>query len=158
MSNEHMGNKILGLSIDKTEKRKAPRPGIRILLINCSEAQMRSIRCEIERGKGFKVVGMARDVHQARQMVKSLNPDLLIMDILDPRSGGIGFLKRLQHFHPIPVILISPVSKMTFSMAVSAFEHGATQIIDKDTLDIFQGNSLSSEVSSLFEHIRTVAS
>ncbi|MGA1840735.1 MAG: response regulator [bacterium] len=149
MNKLHMKN-ILDIFRDKERKGMSTGPGIRVLLVNCSDSEMQSIRYEIEKGKGFKVVGMARDDHQARQMVKSLKPDLLIMDILDPRSGGIGFLKRLQHFHPIPVILISPVSKMTFRMAVSAFELGNIRIIDKDSLDIFRKNGKTSQGLQFF--------
>ncbi|MGA1865303.1 MAG: response regulator [bacterium] len=157
MNKEDM-KKLLNLSSDKYGDGKDLRPGIRILLIDCSDAEIGSIRYEIEKGREFKVVGIAKDVHKAREMVKSLKPDLVIMDIMDPRSGGIGFLKRLQHFHPIPVMLISPVSRMPFRMVVSAFKLGATRIIDKESLDIFRKNGSPSKGLSFFEHIKLAAS
>jgi chemotaxis response regulator CheB len=157
MNKKHMKN-FLEVSSNKHEMGITPGSGIRILLIDCSDAEIRSIRYEIEKGRGLKVVGMAKDVHQARKMVKSLKPDLLIMDILNPRSGGIGFLKRLQHFHPVPVVLISPVKRMTFRMAASAFELGVVRIIDKESLDIFRKNGNPSRGLPFFEHIKLAAS
>ena len=156
MNKKHMKN-ILDVSGDKIEKMRSTGPGIRILLVDCSDAEMRFFRYEIEKIKGLKVVGMARDVHQARQMVKSLNPDLLIMDILDPRSGGIGFLKRLHHFHPLPVILISPMSKVPFQMVVSAFKLGAIRIIDKESPDVFRRNNSPFQGLPFFGQIKKSA-
>ena len=112
MSNISIGldPKVSERSISRDIKEK-----IRVLLVNCSDAELRFLKQEIERDENIRVIGMARDSHEARNMVIALNPDLIIMDILDPQAGGIGFLKRLNHFYPRPVLPISPMRKMSFS-------------------------------------------
>ena len=120
---------------------------IRVLLLNPSDAELRFMKQEIERDEGIKVIGMARNAHEARNMVKALNPDLIIMDILDPQSGGIGFLRRLNHFYPRPVLLVSPISKMSPQLALSAFEAGASDIIDKESLGLFRSIPATDDLS-----------
>ncbi|MGA1843349.1 MAG: response regulator [bacterium] len=128
----------------------------RVVLVNCSDAERESIRRIIERDAGISVIGMARNEHEARRMIRNLDPDLVIMDILDPESGGIGFLRRLHHFCPKPVILLSPMSKMTFSLVLSAFKVGAYEIIDKENLDLF--DRLPSSRDLFLAKIKRIAS
>jgi len=109
----------------------------RVVLVNCSDAECESIRKVIEGDDGISVIGMARNEHEARSMIRNLDPDIVIIDILDPECGGIGFLRRLHHFCPKPVIVLSPMSKMPFSLVLSAFKVGAHEIIDKENLDLF---------------------
>jgi len=132
------------------------RQEIRVLLVNCSYPELEFLKNVIEKDKNIKIIGMARNAHEARNMVKALDPDLIIMDILDPQSGGIEFLKRLNRFYPRPVLLVSPTSKMPFHLFLSAFDAGVIDIIDKDTLILF-GNILSSQ-DFFVSKIRTIVS
>jgi len=118
-------------------------PKIRVLVLESSDALLELIKNEIEKDKNIKVVGMARNPHEARNMVMALDPDLLIMDILDPHSGGLEFLERLNRFSPRPVLLLTSLSKMPSQLALSAFKAGATDFIDKDTLLLLDSSPLS---------------
>jgi len=118
-------------------------PKIRVLVLESSDALLELIKNEIEKDKNIKVVGMARNPHEARNMVIALDPDLLIMDILDPHSGGLEFLERLNRFSPRPVLLLTSLSKMPSQLALSAFKAGATDFIDKDTLLLLDSSPLS---------------
>lgn len=128
---------------------------IRVVLVNCSDAERESIRRIIERDDGISVIGMARNEHEARNMIRNLDPDLVIMDILDPECGGIGFLRRLHHFCPKPVIVLSPMSKMSFSLVLSAFKVGAHEIIDKENLDLL--DKLPSSRALFLSKIKRIA-
>ena len=128
----------------------------RVVLVDCCDAERESIRRIIERDNGIRVIGMARNDHEARSMIRNLDPDLVIMDILDPECGGIDFLRRLHHFCPKPVILLSPMSKMSFPMVLSAFKVGAHEIIDKENLDLF--DRLPSSRDIFLAKIKRIAS
>ena len=117
-------------------------PRIRVLLLESSDPMLELLKSEIEKDKKIQVVGMARNAHEARNMVIALDPDLLIMDIMDPHSGGIEFLKRLNRFSPRPVILFTHLSKIPSNLAISAFKEGATDLIDKDTLVLLDSSPL----------------
>lgn len=133
------------------------QPKIKVLLLDCSDASLGLLKNEIEKDERIKVIGMARNAHEARNMVVALDPDLLIMDILGPHSGGIEFIKRLNRFYPKPVLLLTPLRKMPSDLAISAFEAGVADLIDKDTIGLFDGIS-TSEGFSICKKIREMAS
>ena len=51
------------------------------------------------------MVGTAPDPYVARDKILSLQPDVLTLDIEMPRMDGLTFLKKLMHFHPMPVVV-----------------------------------------------------
>lgn len=130
---------------------------IRVLLLDWSDASLKFLKNKIERDKNIEVIGMARNGHEARNMIIALDPDLLIMDILSPNSGGIEFLKRLNRFCPKPVLLLSHLSKMPSQLVMSAFEAGVTDLIDKDAFSQFDRSSISHDYL-LCKKIKAVAS
>jgi len=130
---------------------------IKVLLLESSDAMLELLKNEIERDQKIKVVGMARNAHEARNMVIALDPDLLIMDIMDPHSGGIEFLKRLNRYSPRPVILFTQLSKIPSHLAISAFKEGAIDLVDKDTLVLLDSSPLSDDFF-LTKKIREIAS
>jgi len=72
-------------------------------------------------------VGVAADVFQANDLIESLQPDVLTLDIEMPRMNGIEFLKRLMDQCPLPVIVVSSVSQRAFD----AIREGAVDFISK---------------------------
>ncbi|MBN2372575.1 response regulator [bacterium] len=111
---------------------------IRVVLLDWSDVALKLLKNEIEKDERIRVIGMARNAHEARNMVVALDPDLLIIDILSPCSGGIEFIKRLNRFNPKPVLLLTPLSKLPSGLAISAFEAGIAGLIDKDALGFWE--------------------
>jgi two-component system NarL family response regulator len=57
---------------------------------------------------GAQVVGIARDGLEAQEMVRSLKPDLLLMDINMPRMNGIDATRKLKaDFPELKIIMLS---------------------------------------------------
>jgi two-component system, chemotaxis family, protein-glutamate methylesterase/glutaminase len=108
------------------------RPGrIRVLIVDDS-AIVRKILSDALAGEAdLEVVGTAPDPYVARDKILSLQPDVLTLDIEMPRMDGITFLKKLMHFHPLPVILISSLAQPTCRLAVEALEFGAVEVLAK---------------------------
>ena len=90
------------------------QPEIKVIILESSDAMLALLKSEIEKDKNIKVVGMARNAHEARNMVIALDPDLLIMDIMDPHSGGIEFAGEYKLV--ITAILPSSVSLISSSL------------------------------------------
>jgi len=108
------------------------RPGkIRVLIVDDS-AIVRKILSEALAGEAdLEVVGTAPDPYVARDKILALHPDVLTLDIEMPRMDGITFLKKLMHFHPMPVILISSLAQPTCRLAIEALEYGAVEVLAK---------------------------
>lgn len=98
---------------------------IKVLIIDDS-ALMRALLTEIIGGApDLEVVGAAPDPIAAREMVKSLNPDVLTLDIEMPRMNGLEFLDRLMRLRPTPVIMISSFTAAGSEATLKALELGA---------------------------------
>jgi two-component system chemotaxis response regulator CheB len=108
----------------------ASRP-IRVLIVDDS-AIVRKILTEALAGESdLEVVGSAPDPYVARDKILALRPDVLTLDIEMPRMDGLTFLKKLMHFHPIPVVVISSLTQPSCRIAVEALELGAVEVLAK---------------------------
>jgi two-component system chemotaxis response regulator CheB len=108
----------------------ATRP-IRVLIVDDS-AIVRKILTEALAGEpDLEVVGSAPDPYVARDKILALRPDVLTLDIEMPRMDGLTFLKKLMHFHPMPVVVISSLTQPSCRIAVEALEFGAVEVLAK---------------------------
>ncbi|MBU2549604.1 MAG: response regulator [Proteobacteria bacterium] len=87
----------------------------------------------------IEVVGQAGDAYEAREMVLEKNPDVITLDIIMPKMDGVAFLKRLMVYHPKPVIIVSTIAKAGSKVEFRADQIGAVDVIDKETLNLYQG-------------------
>lgn len=79
----------------------------------------------------LEVVGCAVDPHEARQMVKALNPDVLTLDVEMPKMNGLTFLKNLMRLRPLPVVMVSTLTSEGSAVTLQALELGAINFIEK---------------------------
>jgi two-component system chemotaxis response regulator CheB len=126
----------------------ATRP-IRVLIVDDS-AIVRKILTEALTGEAdLEVVGTAPDPYVARDKILALRPDVLTLDIEMPRMDGLTFLKKLMHFHPMPVVVISSLTQPSCRTAVEALELGAVEVLAKPGGPYSVGelrNSLASKI------------
>jgi len=77
-------------------------------------------RKALERGLStdpeIEVVGVAASAAEARELLKTLKPDLLTLDIEMPRMNGVDFLKELMQTAPLPVIMVSSLDVRVFDI------------------------------------------
>lgn len=104
---------------------------IRALVIDDS-AVVRQI-CEqvLSRDPEIQVVGTAPDPYVARDMIVSLNPDVLTLDVEMPRMDGITFLRKLMRHHPLPTVVLSSVTPKGSEQALEALAAGAITVLCK---------------------------
>ena len=105
----------------------------RIKVLICDDsAVVRALLQEIIRvDTDLEVVGTAVDPHQAREMIKLLNPDVLTLDVEMPRMDGLEFLARLMRLRPMAVLMISALTGKGSATALRALELGAVDFIAK---------------------------
>lgn len=56
--------------------------------------------------EGAKVVGQARNATEAVEGIRSLNPDVVILDIQMPGGSGIDVLKTIKRYARPPVVMM----------------------------------------------------
>ncbi len=104
---------------------------IRVLIVDDS-AIVRKVLGEALAGEpDIEVVGAAPDPYIARDKILALEPDVLTLDIEMPRMDGLTFLKKLMHYRPMPVIVISSLGQAGCKAALEALENGAVEVLAK---------------------------
>lgn len=104
---------------------------IKVLIVDDS-AVMRSLLTEIlSAAPDIRVVGAAPDPIAAREMIKTLAPDVLTLDVEMPRMGGLEFLGRLMRLRPMPVVMVSSSTERGSETTLQALELGAVDYVPK---------------------------
>ncbi len=104
---------------------------IRVLVVDDSAIVRKIFRQEISRDPEIEVVGTAPDPYVARNKVVELKPDVITLDIEMPRMDGLTFLKKLMHYWPVPVVIVSSLTREGGALAIEAIEAGAVEVISK---------------------------
>jgi len=73
---------------------------IRLLLVDDHEVVRRGLRMLLENEADLSIVGEADSGRQALEMIESLKPDVVIMDITLPDISGIETTRRIKDAHP----------------------------------------------------------
>ncbi|UCC21080.1 MAG: chemotaxis-specific protein-glutamate methyltransferase CheB [Promethearchaeota archaeon] len=79
----------------------------------------------------IKRVEIARNGREAIQKVETLNPDVLILDLMMPEIDGITVFKFLSEHYPIPTIIFTSKSPETLDDSIQALLLGAFDFIVK---------------------------
>jgi two-component system, chemotaxis family, protein-glutamate methylesterase/glutaminase len=125
---------------------------IRVLVIDDS-AVMRKLLVElINSAPDIEAVGSAPDAHSARDLIKTLNPDVLTLDVQMPKMDGIEFLERLMRLRPMPVVMVSSFTEAGSETTLRALELGAVDFIGKPRMDSAQ--STEDYAQELLDKIR----
>ncbi len=110
------------------------------MLIVDDSALVRKVMTEIlSSDPAIEVVGAASDPHDARNMIKELNPDVLTLDVEMPRMDGITFLGNLMRLRPMPVVMVSSLTETGADVTLTALELGAIDFVTKPKLDVAHG-------------------
>ncbi len=106
---------------------------IKVLVVDDS-ALIRNILKEIINEQAdMMVVGAAPDPLIAREMIRTLNPDVLTLDIEMPNMNGLSFLRRLMRVRPMPVVMLSSHTQEGSDVAFRALAMGAVDFVGKPT-------------------------
>jgi two-component system chemotaxis response regulator CheB len=81
-----------------------------------------------------ELVGQAQNGKIALEKVKSLKPDLVLLDIEMPEMDGIETLKKIREFNnEVEIIIISGVNPENAKKTLETLQHGALDFIAKAT-------------------------
>jgi len=126
----------------------------RVLVVDDSPL-IRRVLTHLLTTAGLEVVGTAADPYEARDQVRSLNPDVITLDIEMPKMDGITFLKNLMRARPIPVVMISTLTERGADATIAALEAGAVDFFTKPRLD--QAGGLEAQRDVLAGKVRAAA-
>ena len=103
---------------------------IRVLVVDDS-ATMRGMISRALQCDDISVVAQACDPVEARQAIKTLNPDVITLDVEMPGMNGLDFLDRLMRLRPMPVVMVSSLTRNGAEATLRALELGAVDCVAK---------------------------
>jgi two-component system chemotaxis response regulator CheB len=128
---------------------------IKVLVVDDSALVRKLLSAMLMRAPDIKVVGTASDPYAAREKIKSLNPDVITLDVEMPRMDGITFLENLMRLRPIPVVMVSSLTQRGADVTLRALELGAIDFVAKPRIDI--AGTLEDYENELIGKVRVAA-
>ncbi len=104
---------------------------IRVVVIDDSAYNRRTITKMLEGMPNVEVVGYATDGEEGIRKIIELKPDLATLDLEMPKMDGFTLLRIVMNSFPVPIIIIS--SKSEGENVFKALELGAVDFIAKPT-------------------------
>jgi two-component system chemotaxis response regulator CheB len=112
---------------------------IRVVVIDDSVLVRQLLTELINESPDLEVVGAAPDPLVAREMIRSLNPDVITLDVEMPKMDGLSFLEKLMRLRPMPVVMISSLTETGAEVTLRALELGAVDFVSKPKIDNERG-------------------
>jgi len=125
---------------------------IKVLIVDDSILFREFLSMAISPDSDIEVVATAKDAFDAKEKLLQYQPDVMICDVEMPKMNGIEFIRRLIPQFPIPVIVVSSVSKQVFE----ALNAGAVDFVPKPDFAIFK--SVQDFVIEMTEKIKVASS
>lgn len=108
-------------------------PDVQVLVVDDQPRFLAVARTVVDRTAGFTVAGQAADGSEAIDCVRSLAPDLVLMDINMPVLDGIEAARRIRAEWPdVVVVLLSSYAKADLPDGV--LDGGAADYLHKEEL------------------------
>jgi two-component system, chemotaxis family, protein-glutamate methylesterase/glutaminase len=128
---------------------------IKVLVVDDSALIREVLGRMLTRDGDIEVVGTAIDPIDAREKIKTLDPDVVTLDIEMPNMNGLAFLEKLMRLRPTPVVMVSTLTKKGASETLLALELGAVDFVAKPSAEFTGG--LDAFGAGLRDKIRAAA-
>ncbi len=104
---------------------------IRVLVVDDS-ALMREMICDgIAQTPGMEVAGHASDGEKALTALERLTPDVVTLDIQMPNRDGLSTLDEILARRPVPVVMVSSLTRLGADTTLDALDRGAIDYVAK---------------------------
>lgn len=105
---------------------------ISVVVVDDSAFMRKAISQMLQSDERIEVVGIARNGEEGYQMVKTLRPQVVTLDIEMPVMDGLTALKKIMTDCPTSVIMISSLTQDGADATLKALEYGAIDFIPKN--------------------------
>lgn len=110
---------------------------IRVLTVDDSSLVREILREGLSADPEIEVVAVAPDPYIARDKIARFLPDVLTLDVEMPKMDGIQFLRHMMPQFPIPVVMVSALTKRGQQLTLEALEAGAVDFVTKPSVDLY---------------------
>jgi two-component system, chemotaxis family, protein-glutamate methylesterase/glutaminase len=104
---------------------------IRVLVIDDSAVMRSFLAGIVESQPDMEVAGVVSDPVLAMDRIRRNPPDVITLDVEMPRMNGLDFLRNLMTVRPLPVVMISSLTRDGEEATMKALEFGAVDFVPK---------------------------
>ncbi|MGO0061703.1 protein-glutamate methylesterase/protein-glutamine glutaminase [Brevibacillus fluminis] len=104
---------------------------IRVLVVDDSAFMRKVISDILSEDPSIEVIDRAKNGKECVEKVKSLQPDVVTLDLEMPIMNGLEALEQLMKEHPVPVVMLSSVTREGAEQTIRALELGAIDFVTK---------------------------
>ncbi|MBC5782454.1 chemotaxis response regulator protein-glutamate methylesterase [Ramlibacter sp. USB13] len=126
---------------------------IRVLVVDDSAVMRAFLSRVIGSQPDMELLGASPDPLLAIDRIRRSPPDVVTLDVEMPRMNGLDFLRNLMAVRPLPVIMISSLTRQGAETTMRALELGAVDFFPKP--ENFDG--LEATAQEIAEKIRAAA-
>lgn len=109
---------------------------IRVLVVDDSSFFRRRVSEIINSESRLEVIGVAINGREAVEKAKSLNPDVITMDVEMPVLDGISAVREIMADNPTPILMFSSLTHDGAKATLDALDAGAMDFLPKKFEDI----------------------
>jgi two-component system chemotaxis response regulator CheB len=110
---------------------------IRVLTVDDSPSMCKVIANMLNLDPQILVSGVVQNGKNAVDIVASLKPDIITMDIHMPVMDGVEATKQIMAYTPTPILILSnSIFKEGMGKVFQAISYGALDVMDKGELDL----------------------
>lgn len=104
---------------------------IKVLVIDDSAVMRAFLGRVVASQPDMELVAVAADPVLAIDRIRQKAPDVITLDVEMPRMNGLDFLAKLMSVRPLPVIMISSLTRQGAEITLRALELGAVDFFAK---------------------------
>ncbi|SHJ91342.1 protein-glutamate methylesterase/protein-glutamine glutaminase [Paramaledivibacter caminithermalis] len=112
---------------------------IKVLVVDDSVFMRRILSDIINSHPNIEVIDTARDGEEAILKVQNLKPHVVTLDVEMPKMDGLKALQKIMDISPVPVLMLSGLTKEGTDATIKALQYGAVDFIAKPS-NIFKIN------------------
>ena len=102
---------------------------IRVLIADSNEEFCENLKSTLKQKSGYEVVGVANDGALTVQLLTSLQPEVLVLDLMLPKLDGFEVCRQIREFSDMPVVMLT--AKSDDMDKILGLEYGADDYITK---------------------------
>ncbi|MEN3186360.1 MAG: chemotaxis response regulator protein-glutamate methylesterase [Atribacterota bacterium] len=104
---------------------------IKVMIVDDSSFMRKMVGDILESDPGIEVVAKCSNGVEALERLRSVTPDVILLDVEMPRMDGLKFLEEALQRRPERVVMLSALTQVGSETTVLALEKGAIDFISK---------------------------
>jgi two-component system chemotaxis response regulator CheB len=130
---------------------------IRVLVVDDSALVRRLVTTSLTLDPEVEVAGVAVHGREAVELVETLKPDAVTLDIEMPILDGLGALAEIRKRHPhLPVIMFSTLTEKGATKTLEALSLGASDFVTKPSNTTSMAESMASVREQLIPKVKAL--